>query len=128
MKQFLRDYYMRYSGPAGMTEQDDMENWNYAHASSRSTVSRRRPYHDKSGLGAGGRHEAAQTAFRHDGHLRLWLSRRPPTRPTYISPRGVRTLACRRNDPRVGRERLRPPQPVAVCEVHGTSNGAVPRL
>jgi phenylpropionate dioxygenase-like ring-hydroxylating dioxygenase large terminal subunit len=56
VKQFLRDYYMRYSGPAGMTEQDDMENWNYAHAASSGTISRRRPYHYKAGLGAGGRH------------------------------------------------------------------------
>jgi hypothetical protein len=58
VKQFLREYYMRYSGPAGMTEQDDMENWNYAHASSRGTVARRRPYHYKAGLGTGGRHDA----------------------------------------------------------------------
>ena len=56
VKQFLREYYMRYSGPAGMTEQDDMENWNYAHAASSGTISRRRPYHYKSGLGAGGNH------------------------------------------------------------------------
>ncbi len=35
VKNFLRDYYIRYSGPAGMTEQDDMENWNYTHAASR---------------------------------------------------------------------------------------------
>lgn len=57
VKQFLREYYMRYSGPGGMTEQDDMENWNYAHKSSRGTVSRRRPYHYKAGIGAGGRHD-----------------------------------------------------------------------
>jgi len=57
VKQFLREYYMRYSGPAGMTEQDDMENWNYAHASSRGTVARRRRYHYKAGLGAGGGHD-----------------------------------------------------------------------
>ncbi len=56
VKQFLREYYMRYSGPGGMTEQDDMENWGYAHAASSGMVSRRRPYHYKSGLGAGGRH------------------------------------------------------------------------
>jgi phenylpropionate dioxygenase-like ring-hydroxylating dioxygenase large terminal subunit len=56
IKQFLREYYMRYSGPAGMTEQDDMENWNYAHAASRGTIARRRPYHYKAGLGAGGPH------------------------------------------------------------------------
>ena len=30
VKDVLRRYYMRYSGPAGMTEQDDMENWLYA--------------------------------------------------------------------------------------------------
>lgn len=29
-KDFLRRYYISYSGPGGMTEQDDMENWNYA--------------------------------------------------------------------------------------------------
>lgn len=29
-KDFLRRYYIAYSGPGGMTEQDDMENWNYA--------------------------------------------------------------------------------------------------
>ena len=57
VKQFLRNYYMRYSGPAGMTEQDDMENWNYAHAASSGTISRRRPYHYKAGLGAGGTHK-----------------------------------------------------------------------
>ena len=31
VKDFLGDYHIRYSDPAGMTEQDDMENWNYAH-------------------------------------------------------------------------------------------------
>src|SRR5262249_61932526 len=35
VKNFLREYYIRYSGPGGMTEQDDMENWNYATAPSR---------------------------------------------------------------------------------------------
>ena len=54
VKRFLRRYYMRYSGPAGMTEQDDMENWNYASAASVGTIARRHPYHYKAGLGAGG--------------------------------------------------------------------------
>ena len=27
VKQFLRAYFLRYSGPGGLTEQDDMENW-----------------------------------------------------------------------------------------------------
>ena len=41
VKNFLRHYYMRYSGPAGMTEQDDMENWLYASAASKGTVAGR---------------------------------------------------------------------------------------
>ncbi|MGH7905630.1 MAG: aromatic ring-hydroxylating oxygenase subunit alpha [Candidatus Binataceae bacterium] len=57
VKQFLRHYYIRYSGPAGMTEQDDMENWNYASAASRGTIARRFPYNYKAGLGNGGAHE-----------------------------------------------------------------------
>jgi len=51
VKDFLRDYYIRYSGPAGMTEQDDMENWNYAHAASCGTIARRYPYSYEQGLG-----------------------------------------------------------------------------
>ncbi len=52
VKNFLREYYIRYSGPAGLTEQDDMENWNYAHAASRGTIARRHPYCYLQGLGA----------------------------------------------------------------------------
>src|SRR6202045_692518 len=52
VKDFLRDYYIRYSGPGGMTEQDDMENWNYAHAASRGTIARRYPYSYEQGIGA----------------------------------------------------------------------------
>ncbi len=51
VKDFLRDYYIRYSGPAGMTEQDDMENWNYAHAASRGVIARRFPYNYDQGNG-----------------------------------------------------------------------------
>jgi phenylpropionate dioxygenase-like ring-hydroxylating dioxygenase large terminal subunit len=43
VKDVLRRYYMRYSGPAGMTEQDDMENWLYATASSKGTIAKRYP-------------------------------------------------------------------------------------
>jgi phenylpropionate dioxygenase-like ring-hydroxylating dioxygenase large terminal subunit len=57
VKDFLRRYYIRYSGPGGMTEQDDMENWNYASAASEGLISRRYPYHYKAGLGTGGPHE-----------------------------------------------------------------------
>ncbi|MGE6608055.1 aromatic ring-hydroxylating oxygenase subunit alpha [Halomonas sp. NPDC076908] len=41
VKKFLRHYYMRYSGPAGMTEQDDLENWLYATQASQGTIARR---------------------------------------------------------------------------------------
>jgi hypothetical protein len=51
VKDVLRQYYMRYSGPGGLTEQDDMENWNYAHAASRGTIARRYPYSYEQGMG-----------------------------------------------------------------------------
>ncbi len=35
-----------------MTEQDDMENWNYATAASSGTIARRYPYNYKAGLRA----------------------------------------------------------------------------
>lgn len=51
VKDFLRAYYMRYSGPAGMTEQDDMENWNYATAGSRGVIAQRYPYNYQQSFG-----------------------------------------------------------------------------
>ncbi len=51
VKDFMRRYYMRYSGPAGMTEQDDMENWNYATAGARGPIARRYPYNYMQSLG-----------------------------------------------------------------------------
>ena len=51
VKRFLRSYYIRYSGPAGLTEQDDMENWNYATNASKGVVARRYPYNYKAGMG-----------------------------------------------------------------------------
>jgi len=52
VKDFLRRFYMRYSGPAGMTEQDDMENWLYATAASRGTIARRHPFNYQQSMGA----------------------------------------------------------------------------
>jgi hypothetical protein len=52
VKDVLRRYYIRYSGPAGMTEQDDMENWNYAQLASSGTIARRQPYNYEMGLGS----------------------------------------------------------------------------
>jgi phenylpropionate dioxygenase-like ring-hydroxylating dioxygenase large terminal subunit len=59
VKRYLRSYYTRYSGPAGMTEQDDMENWNYATDASRGAMARRHPYNYKSCLGS----EAGRSDF-----------------------------------------------------------------
>ena len=64
VKEFLRQYYIRYSGPAGLTEQDDMENWNYAHAASRGAMARRHHYNYQMGMGY------AVTDFE-DGGLKL---------------------------------------------------------
>ena len=49
VKEFLRQYYIRYSGPGGLTEQDDMENWNYAHVASKGVIARRHPYNYQMG-------------------------------------------------------------------------------
>lgn len=57
VKEFLRRYYIRYSGPAGMTEQDDMENWNYATQSCRGNVAQQYPFNYQAGLGRGGVHD-----------------------------------------------------------------------
>ncbi|GAB3692481.1 aromatic ring-hydroxylating oxygenase subunit alpha [Nocardiopsis oceani] len=51
VRDWLRHYYMRYAGPAGMTEQDDMENWDYATGASMGVVARRYPYNYQQGLG-----------------------------------------------------------------------------
>jgi hypothetical protein len=50
VKDMLRRYYMRYSGPAGMTEQDDMENWLYATNASLGTIARRYPFNYQQSL------------------------------------------------------------------------------
>jgi hypothetical protein len=52
VKDFLRRFYMRYSGPAGMTEQDDMENWLYATRASQGAIARRYPFNYQQSLGA----------------------------------------------------------------------------
>ena len=52
VKDVLRRFYMRYSGPAGMTEQDDMENWLYATAAAKGTIARRYPFNYQMSMGA----------------------------------------------------------------------------
>ncbi len=52
VKDFMRKFYMRYSGPAGMTEQDDMENWLYATEASKGAIARRYPFNYQQSLHA----------------------------------------------------------------------------
>lgn len=63
VKDFLRRYYMRYSGPAGMTEQDDMENWLYATAASKGSVARRYPFNYQQSLGKSHATPGSSTAY-----------------------------------------------------------------
>jgi phenylpropionate dioxygenase-like ring-hydroxylating dioxygenase large terminal subunit len=51
VKDAARHYYLRYSGPGGMTESDDMENWSYATEASKGAIARRYYYNYEMGLG-----------------------------------------------------------------------------
>ncbi|MCG8543265.1 MAG: aromatic ring-hydroxylating dioxygenase subunit alpha [Alphaproteobacteria bacterium] len=51
VKQVLRHYVIRYQGPSGLTEQDDMENWYYAHEGARGTIAKRHPFNYEMGMG-----------------------------------------------------------------------------
>ena len=50
VKDLMRHYSLRYAGPAGMTEQDDMENWNHAAKASRGVIASRQPYNYQMGM------------------------------------------------------------------------------
>lgn len=52
VKDFMRHYYMRYCGPAGMTEQDDLENWLYATKASTGTIARRYAFNYQQSMNA----------------------------------------------------------------------------
>ena len=51
VKEAARHYYLRYSGPAGLTESDDMENWTGAMEASLGSVSRTLYFNYQMGLG-----------------------------------------------------------------------------
>lgn len=48
---YMRKYVVRYSGPGGLTEQDDLENWDYATDASRGVLAQRYPYNYSMGIG-----------------------------------------------------------------------------
>jgi len=51
VKDTLRDYYLRYAGPAGMVEQDDMENWTAAQRGTESPIARKYPFNYQLAMG-----------------------------------------------------------------------------
>lgn len=51
VKDMARHYHLSYSGPGGLTESDDMENWSYATDSSRGEISRSIYFNYEMGLG-----------------------------------------------------------------------------
>jgi phenylpropionate dioxygenase-like ring-hydroxylating dioxygenase large terminal subunit len=51
VKETLREYYLRYAGPAGLVEQDDMENWTSAQRGTESPVARRFPFNYQLAMG-----------------------------------------------------------------------------
>jgi phenylpropionate dioxygenase-like ring-hydroxylating dioxygenase large terminal subunit len=51
VKDTLREYYLRYAGPAGLVEQDDMENWTAAQRGTQGIVSRKYPFNYQLAMG-----------------------------------------------------------------------------
>lgn len=51
VKDTLREYYLRYAGPAGMVEQDDMENWTAAQRGTESPIARKFPFNYQLAMG-----------------------------------------------------------------------------
>ena len=51
VKETLREYYLRYAGPAGLVEQDDMENWSAAQRGTEGVVARRYPFNYQLAMG-----------------------------------------------------------------------------
>jgi nitrite reductase/ring-hydroxylating ferredoxin subunit len=53
VKDAVRHYVMRYNGPTGCTESDDMENWNYVFPASQGATARQWNYNFANGIGRG---------------------------------------------------------------------------
>ena len=51
VKKVLRHYVIRYQGPSGLVEQDDMENWMSAHEGAKGTIARQYDFHYGMGMG-----------------------------------------------------------------------------
>jgi phenylpropionate dioxygenase-like ring-hydroxylating dioxygenase large terminal subunit len=83
VKDAVRHYAMRYNGPTGCTESDDMENWNYVFPASQGVMAQESPYNFANGLGRGitrpGFHEGLvfngnRTEESHRARFSRWLA------------------------------------------------------
>ncbi|MBS0248393.1 MAG: Rieske 2Fe-2S domain-containing protein [Proteobacteria bacterium] len=79
VKDANRHYYMSYSGPGGLTESDDLENWTYATEASRGPIARRFAYNYQMGLGTGravpGLRGATENGEYSEGNARAFYKR-----------------------------------------------------
>ena len=76
-------YAMRYNGPSGATESDDMENWNYVYPASQGVTARQYNYNFSNGFGRGVEREGypaglvfngARTEESHRARFSRWLA------------------------------------------------------
>ena len=58
IRELWRSEQITFSGPSGLVEEDDMENWNYASEASNGVIARRFPYNYAQGQGRAERDEA----------------------------------------------------------------------
>jgi phenylpropionate dioxygenase-like ring-hydroxylating dioxygenase large terminal subunit len=79
VKDMLRRYYLRYSGPGGMTESDDMENWTSVTEASQGAIARRNGFNYQLGLGKeapiDGLRGAVQSGNYSEGNARIYYRR-----------------------------------------------------
>jgi phenylpropionate dioxygenase-like ring-hydroxylating dioxygenase large terminal subunit len=79
VKSMLRHYYLRYSGPGGMTESDDMENWSSVTAGSAGPIARRNGFNYQLGLGkeqpVDGLRRAVDSGNYSEGNARIYYRR-----------------------------------------------------
>lgn len=79
VKAAMRAYYLRYSGPGGMTESDDAENWGYATEASKGLIARRHPYNYQMGMGqarpVAGLRDAVEGGDTTEENARIYYSR-----------------------------------------------------
>jgi hypothetical protein len=83
VKDAIRHYAMRYNGPSGATESDDMENWNYVYPASKGVTARKYNYSFSSGLKRGVEREgfpgalvfnSSRTEESHRARFSRWLA------------------------------------------------------